>query len=116
MKTLKFTFAIALLGLFMASCGKNYQYDKVITNNTREPIQVQLNYDFDQSVYTIEPGESAVVFSCVYQYQKPKRAEVCFKFSKVNGSEEEDDHLQSWQNWQMVEDGKNIKSIYSFEE
>lgn len=116
MKTLKFTFVLAIVGLMLASCGKNYQYDKVITNNTREPIQVQLNYDFDQSTYTIEPGQSVVVFSCIYQYQKPKSDEVCFKFSKVNGTEEENLHLQSSQNWRMLEDGKNIKSVYHFEE
>jgi hypothetical protein len=116
MKSLKFTFFVALVGLLLTSCGKNYEYDKVITNNTRDAIQVQLNYDHDQTIYTIEPGESVVVFSCIYQFQKPKQNEVCFKFSKVGGTEQENLHLQASQNWSMLENGKQIKSIYSFEE
>lgn len=117
MKSIKIVGAFFLLAMLMTSCGKNYQYEKVIVNNTREPIRVQLNYEHDQSVYTIQPGERKTVFICTYQsYRKPDCSDVSSRFTLLDMDQETNDELSNCDNWAVQENGKNIHCVFTVEE
>ncbi len=117
MKTIQFLSIMMAIGFLFASCGKNYDYEKVIVNNSRETVQVQLLYDHDNSIYTIAPGERKVVFECIYQsYRKPKKDDVSNKFTVLNATPEAEAHIKNSDNWSMTENGKQFQTIYVFEE
>ena len=59
--------AILLTVLTLTSCVKGYQHEKVVTNNSRETIQVISGCCDQGETYTIAPGETETVFACVYQ-------------------------------------------------
>lgn len=118
MKTLKIAGLFVLLGLLFASCGRNYLYKKIVVNNTREPIQVQLNFEHDsETVYTIQPGEEKVVFICTYQsYIKPDCSDVSNRFILLGDDEENKAKIQDCANWKMREYGKDVECKFVVEE
>jgi hypothetical protein len=66
MKNYSRVFLIVSL-LVLTSCVKGYNHEKRVTNNSRESIEIITGCCDQKETYTIKPGESVVVFACVYQ-------------------------------------------------
>ncbi len=51
----------------LSSCLKGYNHEKIVTNNSRNPITVYAGCCDNRQKFSIQPGESETVFACVYQ-------------------------------------------------
>lgn len=106
--------------IFFSSCGKNYNYQKVVVNNSQNDIVVQYDCCGNEQVFVIPAMSEQVVFVCTYQsYQKPDCSDVEGKFSMTLA----EDHDRSIINkeitdavhWDFEEDGLDLSCIFTVE-
>lgn len=106
--------AVALIVFTLSSC-TNYTHKKIIKNDTREMIEIVSGCCGEEKRFTIEPGSSEVVFSCIYQQIKPPvKSEMTWDFLviKDDGSEIQLDIDSDWLN---ASQGKSVEYIFEVE-
>lgn len=115
---------VFVLIMTMTSCGVNYNFDKVVVNNTGQELIVQYDCCGNEKEFVIPAYEQRTVFQCIYQsYKKPDCADVEGKFS-MTFAEDSDaavteraiiKQITDAEHWIFTENGKNLSCVFTIE-
>jgi len=106
--------------IFFSSCGKNYNYQKVVVNNSQNDIVVQYDCCGDEKIFVIPAMSEQVVFICTYQsYQKPDCSDVEGKFTMSLAQDFDENaitkEITEATHWNFEEDGSDLSCIFTIE-
>ena len=110
MKFLIYLFSIIVLITF-SSCSKGYTHEKIVTNNSRDPITVLAGCCENIQEYVIQPGESETVFACIYQQlSKPQISDLNWEIKLIK--EEQTLFLNQPEKWLNKSSDRKLQFEY----
>ncbi len=106
-------FLALIFSTLLTSCGKNYEFQKVVVNNSATDATVHYGCCENVRTTVVPAFESRVVFECIYQaYKKPTCDDVDGDFSLIFPDNFTAKSIADSGNWTSETDDNTVSCIF----